>query len=371
MANPFRSRIRKPVRRGSAENYVLLTLLAFAGSVALTRLFLEVTSYPQLGRGELHIAHVLWGGLLLFIAALLPVIWINHWVYTVSSILAGIGVGLFIDEVGKFITQSNNYFHSAAAPIVYAIFLLTVVVYFQVRRAAPDNARSALYWALDALSEVLDHDLEPIESQAIEARLLGVIEQDENTDFTRLAHHLLDFLNSETLTLAPEEASLYERLVAWWTNFEETWLTLPRLRAGLVGGLITLGMFALYDLLQLALSLQDPIRLNATITEVVLLGQISSTSGLFWFLVQVILEGLVGAILIVAAGLLIFRRDRSGIFLAVLGLLLSLTAVNLFVFYFEQFSSIFPALVQTLLLLAAISYRRRLNLGVGGQVSVR
>ncbi len=366
MANPFRSRIRKPVRRGSAENYILLTLLAFAGSVALTRLFLEVTRYPQLGTGELHVAHVLWGGLFLFIAALLPVIWINHWIYTVSSVLAGIGVGLFIDEVGKFITQSSNYFHPAAAPIVYAFFLLTVVVYLQVRRETPDDARSTLYWALDALSEVLDRDLEPIERQAIEVRLLDVIEHDENADFTQLARHLLDFLNSDTLTLAPEEPGLYERLMAWRGNFEDKWLTLPRLKATLVGGLIALGLLAVYDLLQLALSIQDPTRLSETITEVVLQGQIATTSGLFWFLARVVLEGLVGATLLAAAGLLFFRRDRSGIFLAVLGLLLSLTVVNLFVFYFEQFSSIFPALVQTLLLLGAISYRRRLNLGMVG-----
>lgn len=367
MANPFRSRIRKPVRRGSAENYILLILLTFAGSVALTRLFLEVTQYPQLGRGELHVAHVLWGGLFLFIAALLPVIWINQWIYTVSSILAGIGVGLFIDEVGKFITQSSNYFHPAAAPIVYAFFLLTVVVYLQVRRGTPDDARSTLYWALDALSEVLDRDLEPIERQAIETRLLVVIEQDENEDFTRLARHLIDFLNSDTLTLAPEEPSLYERLVAWWGKFEYKWLTLPRLKAALVGGLIALGAFAVYDLFQLSISIQDPTRLSETITDVVLQGQIASTSGLFWFLARIVLEGLVGATLILAAILLIFRRDRLGIFLAVLGLLLSLTVVNLFVFYFEQFSSIFPALVQALLLLGAISYRRRLNLGMAGR----
>jgi hypothetical protein len=341
--------------------------LTFAGSVALTRLFLEVTQYPQLGRGELHVAHVLWGGLFLFIAALLPVIWINQWIYTVSSILAGIGVGLFIDEVGKFITQSSNYFHPAAAPIVYAFFLLTVVVYLQVRRGMPDDARSTLYWALDALSEVLDRDLEPIERQAIETRLLVVIEQDENEDFTRLARHLIDFLNSDTLTLAPEEPGLYERLAAWLGNFEDKWLTLTRLKAGLVGGLIALGLFAVYDLLQLSLSIQDPTRLSETITEVVLQGQTASASGLFWFFAQVVLDGLVGITFLVAAGLLFFRRDRLGIFLAVLGLLLSLTVVNLFVFYFEQFSSIFPALVQALLLLGAISYRRRLNLGMAGR----
>ena len=94
--------VRRPVRRPRADNYLLLTLLSFALSVSLTRLFLELTGYPQLGSGTLHIAHMLWGGLLLFIAALLPLIFANRWVYWVEAVLAGVGVGLFIDEVGKF-----------------------------------------------------------------------------------------------------------------------------------------------------------------------------------------------------------------------------------------------------------------------------
>src|SRR3970040_3181863 len=102
-------RIRRPVRRGRVERYLLLTLLSFAASVALTRLFLELTGYPQLGNSELHIAHVLWGGLMLFVAALLPLIYANRWVYDAGALLAGIGVGLFIDAVGKLINQSNTY----------------------------------------------------------------------------------------------------------------------------------------------------------------------------------------------------------------------------------------------------------------------
>ena len=43
----------------------------------------------------------------LFIAALVPLIIANRRVYLVGAILGGIGVGLFIDEVGKFITAGN------------------------------------------------------------------------------------------------------------------------------------------------------------------------------------------------------------------------------------------------------------------------
>jgi hypothetical protein len=38
------------------------------------RFFLELSDYPQLGNDELHIAHVLWGGLLLMSGALLPLL---------------------------------------------------------------------------------------------------------------------------------------------------------------------------------------------------------------------------------------------------------------------------------------------------------
>src|SRR5918912_3032564 len=155
MNAPMR-RIRRPVKRESAERYLMFTLVSFAGAVILIRLFLELTGYPQVGNSELHIAHVLWGGLLLFGASLLPLIFANRWVYKAGALLAGVGVGLFIDEVGKFITQSNNYFYTAAAPIIYAFFLLTVLLYVQVRRPRPSNdGRAELYHALDKFHKVL------------------------------------------------------------------------------------------------------------------------------------------------------------------------------------------------------------------------
>lgn len=58
--------------------------------------------------GDFHIAHVLWGGLLGAVAAvLLLFIWRGPNVICVGSLLAGIGFGLFIDEVGKFITSGK------------------------------------------------------------------------------------------------------------------------------------------------------------------------------------------------------------------------------------------------------------------------
>ena len=127
-----------PVQRINAEKYIQLSILGLAASVSLTRFILEATGYPQLGNETLHIAHCLYGGVILYIACLIPLIYTNKWAFTWSGILSGVGMGLFIDEVGKFMTQNNDYFFPAAAPIIYGFLLVTVLLYIQVaKRSEP------------------------------------------------------------------------------------------------------------------------------------------------------------------------------------------------------------------------------------------
>ena len=68
------SRVWKPVQRKGADRYLRLSILSFAASVSLTRLTLEQTWYPQLGSESLHIAHVLYGGILLYASSVLPLL---------------------------------------------------------------------------------------------------------------------------------------------------------------------------------------------------------------------------------------------------------------------------------------------------------
>ncbi len=50
---------RSAVRCDHAENYMLTSLVAFAVTVIATRVFLELSGYPQIGNDVLHIAHAL------------------------------------------------------------------------------------------------------------------------------------------------------------------------------------------------------------------------------------------------------------------------------------------------------------------------
>jgi hypothetical protein len=359
MMNRIVGRVRSPVRRRGAERYLLLTLLSFGASVASTRLFLEITGYPQLGSGELHIAHVLWGGLVLFAAALLPLIFANRWAYTLAAVMAGMGVGLFIDEVGKFITQTNDYFHPAAAPIVYALFLLTVFVYLQVRRPKRQDARSELYRAVDLLAEVLDRDLEPSERLALNYRLRAISQRPDAPELARLAKALLAFLESDELVVAPETDSFWERTAAVLRKWRDRYMSQERMRFFLIAGFILLWGVSFFDFLSLLLGASNPVALERLIGDIVALGRVASASGIFWFAGMVALEGFVGLLYFLAAVLLFFRREVGGVAVGFIACVLSLTAVNLLVFYFEQFSTIFWALVQFLLLIATISYRQR------------
>ena len=352
-------RIRRPVRREGGETYLLLILLSFGASVALTRLFLELTGYPQLGGSTLHIAHVLWGGLFLFVAAILPLIYANRWVYILTSLLAGLGVGLFIDEVGKFITQTNDYFYPAAAPIVYAFFLLTVLVYLQVRRPKRRNPRAELYRALDTLAEVLDRDLDPEERESLENRLRFVEKTGELEGFSQLARELLDFLHSEAVQITSEKITFLDRIEAWFLRFEARWITRVRFKAILAGGLLALGIAALINFGRLLIGAAVPETVERWLVVWFEVGRVTDVRGLLWLLSRVGLEGIAGLLLLLAALLLMIGRDRWGVAIAYFSLLFSLTVTNLLVFYFEQFSTIIPALIQFALLMGVLLYRRR------------
>src|SRR5579859_2386097 len=361
----FSSQIRRPVRRQGAEQYLLVTLISFATSVTLTRLFLALTGYPRLGGGELHIAHALWGGLLLFIAALVPLMFANRWSYLLGAALAGVGVGLFIDEVGKFMTSNNNYFYPLAAPIVYGFFLLTVMLYLSVRRSRTMSVREELYRIFDAMQEVLDQDLDQHERDALEARLRYVAENTERPDLAQLASALLEFLRCEALKLAQERSGFVEKSVTRIKGVEERRLTRRRYKAVLAIGLIALGLVTLAKsgVALGLLAIPNPqAALPGSLAGDVL--NLAHTWGIAapadsFRMTDLGLETAIGVLFVCAAALMVTRREHLGTALGSLGLLLSLTGVNLLTFYYDQFSGIATALCQLALLVGLAYYRQR------------
>jgi hypothetical protein len=132
-----------------------LFLFAAIATVLIVRGFLAATGYPQVGGGGLHIAHVLWGGLLLGTAVVLSTTGLGSRVRGVSAFIGGVGFGLFIDEVGKFLTKNVNYFYTPAVAIIYLLFIVTFLVVREVilRHRLSDRQRLAL--ASTALADLI------------------------------------------------------------------------------------------------------------------------------------------------------------------------------------------------------------------------
>jgi hypothetical protein len=193
--------VRSAVRRDRAENYILTSLVAFAVTVIATRVFLELSGYPQIGNDVLHIAHALWGGLLLMVAGFLPLAYANRWAIQAGALLGGIGTGLFIDEVGKFVTQANDYFFPPALSIIYSLILLNALVYLTFRRSREHDPRAAMYHVFDGLRDAWDGDLDTAEAARIEAQL-AIAKQSERTEIVALADAVSTYLEKEKEYLA-------------------------------------------------------------------------------------------------------------------------------------------------------------------------
>lgn len=350
---------RSPIQNNRASHYMLLMLLSFAFSVSVTRLFLYLTGFPKIGGGNLHIAHVLWGGLLLFIGCLFPLVLVNNWAHTWSAILCGVGIGLFIDEVGKFITANNDYFYASAAPIIYAFFLLSVLLFVQIKSWRKPSARGEMYIVLNDLNEVLDQDLSPEERDALLKRLQPIVQQQSEPELSRLASALTDFLASPETRTVEYNPSLIDKIQNAWFSFEIKWMTRAKLKRILLVLLIAWGAWALFYPIGYLLSSHDPNQLQTFIQAYLSDRLYRNASGFNWVEARVYMEGSLGLLALLAAALIIAKKEKLGVLLAYIDMLITLTVVNLVIFYFDQFSTIFFAIPQFVLLILIIRYRER------------
>ncbi|MFH1840767.1 MAG: hypothetical protein ABH807_01250 [Candidatus Shapirobacteria bacterium] len=327
------------VRRSGGQHYLMLVLVSLAFSVIGTRVFLQLTSFPQFGGGRFHLAHVLWGGLLLFGAAIMPLIFANRSVLSVSAILTGLGMGLFIDEVGKFISLNNDYFYPPALPIIYAFFLLTLMLYRRLRRPTVMDRRTLFYSIWDKFAEIFDHDLDQEEHQELTEQLKNLSDQKEDPELANLAQKLLLFLKSPTLNLPSGYPPWTQRSLMWAQKVEEKIFS----RGGLKLGLITCWLF---------MGIEDWWRL---ITQI----EMPDSRGEIWFLIRRGLEAIIAVAFFAAARLMKKGQEKKAISLAYFSILVSLTMVNLLVFYQDQARAIVGTLGQSFVLLLVIRYQQR------------
>ncbi|WP_250445489.1 hypothetical protein [Actinotalea sp. C106] len=136
-------------RDPAATSHLAGFVVASVATVLLTRGYLAVMDYPQIGGGGLHVAHVLWGGLLMALAFVLLLSFAGPVVRPAGALLGGIGFGLFVDEVGKFVTSDNDYFYEPTAALIYLVTVALVLLGEALHGRTPHHPVEYLAGAAD------------------------------------------------------------------------------------------------------------------------------------------------------------------------------------------------------------------------------
>lgn len=195
------------VRNVQARNMLDIFLVSGISSILLLRFYLYLTGYPTVGGTKYHIAHMLWGGLLMLAALVANLAFFGRRLQRVMALVGGAGFGIFIDEVGKFITRDTNYFFRPAIGIIYAIFVGLYLIFNFLGRRERLTSQEYQLNALMQLEEAVRYDMDSHEKAAV-ARLLA--QADQNSPMTK---QLQQFLDSVKL-VRPPKPNILQRLAA-------------------------------------------------------------------------------------------------------------------------------------------------------------
>jgi hypothetical protein len=339
------------VRRDRGPRYLLLTIVAFAVTVMAVRVYLDWTGYPKIGGGGIHVAHMLWGGLLLVVAALLLQLFVGRRALVLSAIGAGVGVGLFIDEVGKFITESNDYFFAPAAPLIYGAVLLLVMLWLVVRRGDRPTTAEAIQGAIESLRDLADGRLSTHDRDRAVERLHTAGTTEERAG---LSGELLAILRSPDT-----EARLIRP--GWVERGEATRLVRRLLPDRVERILIRIGLFlsVLSALVGMLIALEV---LGGQVTSIPdPVGPIEMPSEPVWVLLLALVWVVVGLSNGVALVLSLAGRHARAMGIAQYAVLVALVAGGLLNTYVSQLGALSGVVVQLGLLLLILDQRGRLE----------
>lgn len=310
-----------------------LFLVSAVVTILVVRLFLELTGYPQVGGNTLHVAHVLWGGLLMAISIIILFTLLGKKAEAFGTLAGGIGFGLFIDEVGKFVTNDNDYFFQPAVAIMYVTF---VFLYLISRWFLTSTAYSDTEYLVNSINEMREL---PIGVATEEERSLILFYLGKSGSGNPLTGKLNEIATSTT-TSAPGKPGPFlrvrKRLFGEYRNLTAKRWFMPAIKVFFILQFVgSLGM-----VLTLLL---DP-------------GEILSQFDAFGFSDWAVLASTVISAVFIALGVLSLRRSRLEAFrMFERSVLVQIFVGQLFLFYKDEFSAI-PGFVFYLLLLLAIRF---------------
>ena len=345
-----RDRFPRTVRTVSIGELQDTFLVSAVVMILIIRLQLFLTNYPQLGGGKLHIAHLLWGGLLMLIAIGILLSFLGRSIRTPAAVIGGVGFGFFIDELGKFITDDNDYFFKPAAGIIYLVFIVLFLVTRAMQNRRGVSPREYLVNAIDMVTEAARRGLDRRDRRLA---LEMLAQADPDDPLYAPTRRLLDEI--EAVPTPPPR--FYER---WARGVRELYARIvetkwfPRLIAAVF---VIWALASAIEILALIVAAGFAIEGG---TDVVRFSDLlDGDSPSFVSIASVAASVVVGVLVIVGAWRL-RARDRMGAYrLFERAMLVQIFVADFFSFVESQFSAVFGVAVDVLLLITVRYMIRR------------
>lgn len=348
------------VKRLHASESVLNLMIWAICSLLGMRLFLQLTNNFSLGRGNWHIAHVLWGGLFMFLGSSVMLIFYSKLSRKVGAVLTGIGWGLFIDEIGKYITRDNNYWFRPAIILIYISFIILFFVYRILEKKRINSLQTLWYELLETLEEIADDDLEISEKKS----LLRQINQLEKISSTSNSLILLSSLKKYVSTLHAKNDHQEFDLPRFLAKVLKT--TYSRLFKKKII-LYSLSIYSFWYIIDKFLDairvVLNPHRL-ATIQTYYSHYDFFSKVDVYMVTIKFVVEIIVAIFYLTGLIYWLKKKILRGIRFYQWGLLINIFIGSFFKFYFEQFSGVFGLILALIVWFWLESFRREYLLSV-------
>lgn len=312
-------------------------LVSSITSLLFVRFFLSLTGYPQIGGGGFHIAHMLWGGLIMMIALVLLLAFLGNKILWMSAITGGVGFGIFLDELGKFVTRDNNYLFQPTVALLYIIFLTLFFVFRYIDEHSKMSQKEYLMNALRVLEEVVLNDMDRAEKRHFSFLLKKADPNDEVTI------QLKKLLNDIDVIPTPQSrfrmlyrlSSRYYKQITMSSLFPRGIIIFFIVKSLIDIGSVSLFLFTYFsDPTKLFLSTPSPL-------IIVTWGQVVSTAA---------------AVILVLMGIITLKFSRNqAYFFFKQSLLVTIFLTQFFLFYKEQFHAL-TGLAVNIFLLVGIEY---------------
>lgn len=258
------------LRRGEAGALVEAFVVVGILTILVTRAYLYATGYPQIGGATLHIAHSLWGGLGMVIALAVVFAFLGARPRMVAVVVGGVGFGLFLDEVGKFVTKTNDYFFHTAVAIMYVVIVALLLVNRWIHDRREQSSSEALVNAISVAAEGLASGLTPHQRAQARRQLSRATDAGADPDVVDSVEVLLS-------RCAPDRAGRLDTVAA---RLRRRWSRLVDGPRALWVCAIALALFSTAGMVHALVTLADDLH-GGTGTNITTIGQLCGSSAAF------------------------------------------------------------------------------------------